>query len=103
MSILELVGKATPLHHDSSKAKYIIFKVALLLGKEACGREYLLSEVPGDGEEEALILADYSLALMLLQILTVDHTYKKSIFSYLSLFENKLNSLVKRMGGKNLS
>ena len=97
VSILDVIGSKTSVYYDSSQAKYIIFKVALLLGKEACGREYFLNEVISDSEEERLIIADYSLALMLFQILTVDHTYKKSIFSYLSLFENKLNNFLKLM------
>ena len=77
--------------------KIIMYRVALGLGRRAAGRELLLPDGDNDSPEMMTVIEDYSLGLLLLQLLTTNNELsnddRKLIHGYLALFHNRLQSL----------
>lgn len=100
----QLAAQSFPAEHDLPNPKLVMYKVALGLGSRCASRELLLPRERSERgaahvkREITMIVEDYSLGLMLLQLLTTNIALRKEdraqILGFLALFCQRLQSLL---------
>ncbi|KAH9262360.1 hypothetical protein BASA82_000595 [Batrachochytrium salamandrivorans] len=100
----QLAAQSFPTEEDIPNPKLVMYKVALGLGSRCASRELLLPRERSERStaqvkrEITMIVEDYSLGLMLLQLLTTNISLRKEdraqILGFLALFCQRLQSLL---------